>query len=792
MTIALLSLSLGLGLVIAQLGLVNGVWIRGLPYDDADRMVQIRRIRAQGDQRAENLPIDHLLDYQTQQTTLEAFYGVATAPLNIVHHDQGISVFGAYITPGLFKCLGVRPFMGRRLQDSDLQGQDGEVVILGFDLWNSDLQADPDILGKSLVIEGKPRIVVGVMPRGFRFPFTKDCWMPLTAEAVTEDTGWQRYMSGYGKIRPGATLRDVKTEYSRFVQDFATPPGLDDVKYREARVRPLIDIYVDDYMRGVLYMMTFTAVMVLLVASANVSNLLLARMIKRGPELSIRGALGAGRRHIIQQILGECLCLGAFSLIIGWALAWGIRWILRFYLSQFYWADFMHITFDLRHQVFVLGVALVVTLAAGIYPAIRASQMRLQEGIKEGTRSSTHKGMNLFAQLLIVAQIAFSFALLSTCGLLMHSVYQYHNSSRQFQDKEIVCAWLGINVQAYGALEKRWAYFQSVIQRVEASPLVEKAALTSHWGYDETDVFVVHVSGTEYASPDDYPKTHFAVVSENYFDLLGVPLLQGENFRDAQANFVFHKDQPTAGVCIVNESFARKYWPDEPSPLGQYVYWQQLELRVVAVVPDLHMEGTSDSFRRLDDPSGIYVLQAQGGWTNLLIYARTNGPATEAVPELRRIMRSIDPTQRVTDVLPFPAFMGQYTEFEDFLVDTFMFIGLAALIISLTGIFSVISYLLEQRRNETAIRLAVGALPHSLLAKALLGTLWKIALGLLFGMLGFNYLSKLFEQSLLVKVSPVGPMLVIACLLLLICITAAAIPTIRMLRMNQAKTLREN
>jgi len=792
MTIALLSLSLGLGLVIAQLGLVNGVWMRGLPYDDADRLVQIQRIRAQGDQRPENLPIDHLLDYQARQTSLEAFYGVATAPLNIVHHDQGISVFGAYITPGLFECLGVSPLMGRSFEEQDLQGLDGDVVIIGFDLWNSDLQADPDIIGKSLIIEGKNRIVKGVMPRGFRFPFTKDCWMPLTAEAIFQDTGWQRFMGGYGKMRPEASLLDVKTEYSRLVQEFPTPPGLDDVKYREARVRPLIDLYVDDYMKGVLYMMTFTAVMVLLVASANVSNLLLARMIKRGPELSIRGALGAGRRHIIQQILGECLLLGAFSLLIGWALAWGIRWILRFYLSQFYWADFMRISFDLKHQFMVLAVALLVTLAAGIYPAFRASQMRLQEGIKEGTRSSTHKGMNLFSQLLIVAQIAFSFALLSTCGLLMNSVYQYHHGNRQYQDKEIVCAWLGVNVQAYGDLQKRWAYFQDVIHRVEESPLVEQAALTSHWGYDETDVFVVHVSGTEYSSPDDYPKTHLAVVSENYFELLDIPVLQGESFRDAQVNFNIREGEPTPSVAMVNESFARQYWPNEASPLGQYVYWQNLELRVVGIVPDLQMEGTSDTFRRLNDPSGIYILQAQGAWTNLLLYARTYGPAAEAVPELQKIMTSIDPTQRVTDVLPFHALMAEWTEFEDFLVNTFMFIGIAALIISLTGIFSVISYLLEQRRSETAIRLAIGALPGAMLAKALLSTLWKIALGLLLGMLGFNYLSKLFEPSLLVKVSPIGPMLVIAVLLLIICLIAAAIPTIRMLRMNLAKTLRED
>jgi predicted permease len=788
--VIVLTLALGIGADTAIFSIVNASLLRPLPYGEPDRLVQVEARRG-----ADDLGVSWLdyLDWQAQSRAFEdlAYFQEARIHLGL---REGAEAAGAVMATGnLFSVLRVQPVLGRGFLPEETRPGAAKVAVISEELWTGRFGGDPQVLGQTVRIEGESHAIVGVMPRGFHFPSNADLWVcvePLERENRNPRT--VRGMEVVGRLKPGVSLEAAQADLRAVAAGLAR-------QYPESNARvevlpiPLRDRWVGD-VRTSLLLLLGACGFLLLIACANVANLLLARAVARQREISVRTALGAGRSRLVRQLLTESLVLAGLGGAAGLAFAsWGTHALLRTLISASpaQLPAWIRVETDATVLAFAVGVSLIVGLLFGLAPILPATRADLLSTLKEGGRGTDGGGSRQVRHLLVVSEVALALLLLLGAGLTMKSLVRLWSVHPGFESDGVLT--LTARFPFYGTedVTTRAALYRQALERIGSLPGVEAVGantdlpLTGTEAWHRTD-FLLPEQSPEEAQLN--PKANLQRVTPGYFQALGIPLLRGRAFADATET----EEAPRS--ILVSRAFAERLWPGK-DPVGRRVVVgrnpsRRKEWTVAGVVGDVRHQG-------LDRDGGldIYVPFVQFPSSEALTFV-LRGPADPAAlasltDAARAEIRSVSAELLVESAAPLERLVASVLWRPRLWGALFGAFSAVALLLAAVGIYGVMSFTVGQRTREIGLRMALGA-GRAAVARLVLGqglrlTLAGIGIGLISALLLGRFLAGLLYQ---VEPTDLPTWLGISLLLAAVSLAATWIPTRRATRIDPMVALR--
>ncbi|MGH7460646.1 MAG: ABC transporter permease, partial [Longimicrobiales bacterium] len=636
--ISILALTAGIGLTTTMFSIVYGALFRGLPFDEPDRIMHVERSNQRQGFNSLEVPIHDYRDWVAQQRSFEALGAFYQGTVNLSGTEKPERLEGAFMSANAFQVLRVQPFMGRAFRaGDDLPGADG-VLLLGYDVWQTRFNADPNIVGKSIRANGMPMTIVGVLPQKFRFPFQQQIWLPIRLDPLKIARGQGTTLEVFGRLRDGVSQQQASTELNAIAQrlELAYPESNRDIR---AVIKPFTEEYIGAEPRTLLMTMMIAVIFVLLIACTNVANLLLGRAILRSKEVGIRTALGASRWRLITQFLTEALVLSSAGAMLGLVIAQvGIRLFNNAIVAS-QPPSWIIIKLDGMALTFVLGVTLLTTIFAGLIPALQASRAQITDVLKDESRGASSFRLGRISRGLVVFEIALSCGLLVAAGLTIKSVVKLRNVDLGFESNRLFTARVGLDEAGYAADERQLRFFEDLLPRLQALPGVQSATLASSVPGSGPGSYTFAVEGQSYERAQDYPMAGWTAVVPGYFQTLGLNVLDGRdiNTLDRTGNMP---------VVLVNQSFARKFYPNQ-SAIGRRIRLgdsdsSQPWLTIVGIVPDAMPAQLND-----DRGEGIYVPFAQDPERFMFIVARTSGEPLGITTAVRDAVAAIDADQPI-------------------------------------------------------------------------------------------------------------------------------------------------
>jgi predicted permease len=759
--IAVITLGLGVGANTVIFSFFNGILLRPLPFQQPERLVLLDEIATSRGGASLGVSLQNYLDWRAQNRVFSDLGVYQDITFTLTGAGDAEELPGTFTSYRLFELLGVAPQLGRTFTPEEMQPACHRVVILSHGLWQRRFGGDPKILGRAITLVDRAWVVVGVMPPGFKFPAAAEFWMPLA-----HGQRWPRSMYGIGaiaRLKPGVTIEQAQSEMSliahRLAEQYpATNAGLD------VSVKGLRDHLVKDYRRG-LWILLGAVGSVLLIACANVANLLLARATARQREMAVRAALGAGRFRIVRQMLCESLLLGALGGVAGMSLAWvGLDLLLAALPAELpFWMKF---NVDGRVLAFTLAASLLTSMIFGAAPAWQAARIDLIEALKDGGRSVAGGSRNRLRRLLVVAQIALALILLAGAGLMMRSFLHLQQARLGFNPDNVLT--LRVTVPGIGYRGSSAPFFHQLVERVNALPGVEVAGAIIPLplsGIDESWDGILTVEGQSTLSFGQAPRITFARITPHYFRTMEIPLLTGRAFTDADT-----RDTPQ--VAIIDERLAREYWPNE-SPLGKRIRaglpdsnanWHT----VVGVVGTIQHERLNAAPRKL---AYVPSLQNPTGFQTLTV--RSHMPMESLIAAVNNVVKEMDPNLPITHVATMREVTAESIWQPRLYAILFAVFAVVALTLAAVGIYGVMSYAVTARTNEIGIRMALGAERRHVL-KLVVGQGMALAVGGVgVGLAGGLLLTRLMK-TLLFGVSATDPLTFVGVSLLLLSVAMLA------------------
>ncbi len=731
---AILTIGLGVGLTTQTFSAVYGSILRGLPVPGQERLMALDENRLDLGIESTEMSIHDFLDLRREQTSFEDVAAFYQGTVNLAGDDGLPERFaGAYVSANALAHLGVRPALGRVFLPGEDAPDAPPAVVLGFDLWQNRFGGDPRVLGRALRVNGESAEVLGVMPPGFRFPFNEDLWLTYRMDPASLPRGAGEDLDVFGRLREGVSMEAACAELESIAAGLAA-------RFPETNrgvgmgLQPYELRFMPRPIRAVMWLMLISTFGVLLIACANVANLLLARATVRTKEVAIRTAMGASRFRVVRQLMVESAVLACLGGALGLFLsAWGMKIYNAFAagIDRPFWID---PRIDLPVLLFSLGATAVASLAAGIVPALRASGVRIGETLKDQGRGSSSLRLGRFSTGLVVSEIAVSAAILVGAGFMIQSVINVARVDLGFDPSNVLTGRIALFESQYPSAQARDQFFTRLKERLEAEPGVVSVALGSHLPGLGSFTYYLGVEGKAYADDRDYPSVNASIVGTDYFRTFGVRPSEGRDFRrpEVQAG-----GEP---VVVVNRSFADRYL-GAGSPLGRRIRLglsgsEQPWMRVVGVVPDLHVGGgvggLGDDRRR---PEQIYLPRGYSDPRRVALALRTVGPPEALAPRLRTIVAELDPNLPVYDLTSESQALTEATwAFRLFGVQFTVF-GTLALFLAAVGLYGVMAFSVNQRRREMGVRMALGAERMSIVRLVLNRGVRQLGVGMAVGLL---------------------------------------------------------
>jgi putative ABC transport system permease protein len=783
-TIAVLTLALGIGANTAIFSVIQAVLLRPLPYDNPDRIVMLVESNpGKGFPRFSVSPPNYV-DWRNQASAFQSMASVSRGDFTYTGGAEPERLGGANVAAPFFSVMGVKPLIGRTfLPEDDVVGRAG-VVVLSYGLWAQRFGSDPQVIGKSLTLDGRPYRVVGVMQNGFQYPRGADLWVPSEFDQQSLGPGARgaHYIRVLARLKSGVSIDQAQAEMASLSQRLEQQYPKTNSGWTST-VISLNEITVGA-IRPTLLVLFGAVGFLLLIACANVANLLLARAAGRQREIAVRFSLGASRLRIARQLLTESILLSAIAAACGLLLAeWAVRALRTLPPSNLPRAA--TIGLDLPVLGFAAAIAIVTGLLFGVAPALQVTRSAPAETLKEGGRSST-AGRQGVRSALVVLETTLALMLLIGSGLLWKSFVRLQTVDPGFQYKNVLTAGVALPESKYSTGVPQIQFVDQLLERLQSVQGVREAAAASGNPMEESNLdFAFATRELQALSPADQPSAGYYVVSPNYFHILGIPLLVGRYF--AQEDSI-----GTPRVAIISQSVAERFFHDK-SPIGQTIFIgagapteKPLWREIVGVVGDVKDDGLGEAATMT-----VYEPVRQIGWRDLRVFVRSDSNPSRFVGALRSQVLAIDKDQPVADIFTGDELISQaitQPQLRTLLLS--LFAGLALLLASL-GIYGVMSNTVAQRTHEIGVRMALGAGQSSVLRLVLGNGMRLTLLGIVLGTAGAFALTRLMK-GFLFHVTPTDPatFVEVALFLFLVALLASYIPARRATRVDPVIALR--
>ena len=778
---AIVVAALGIGATTAAFTMVDHVLVRPFPFAHPDRLVKLWEDHpTQGFHRWELSPANYR-DWKRMSASFASFGAYRGILANLVGQGEPQYVAGASLTAELLPMLGVQPLLGRVFSpEDDREGAPG-TLLLSYGLWQDSFGADAAVLGRKLLVDGQPYIIIGVMPQSFHFP-DRDAriWTAMRFGPHDFEDRLNCYIYGIARLKPGVRIDQAQAEMGAITGQLAAAYPREILHIGATVVRLRDD--VSPQSRLMLNALLGAALCVLLIACANLANLLLARAMARRRELSVRAAMGAGRERLVRQMLTESLILAVLGGALGVLIAnLSLPLLVRLVPVSLPIAEVPSV--DLRVLLFAIVLTCATGVGFGVVPALRVGRGADANGLREGTREGGGRRERL-RSALVIAEVAGSLALLVSSGLLIRALWRVRSTDPGFRSDHILTLRTALPMPKYEATARREQFYQGVLSSARQIPGVEGAAYTSFLPLVlRGGMFPVEIAG----HPQDLANRQFAslrFVTPGFFSLLGIPLRLGRDATESDT-----RDAPW--VAVVSQSFADHYWPGQ-NPLGRHFNFAFGDRTVAGVVADIRYAG----LERTGAPQ-VYLpyRQVQDGavpwYAPKDLVVRTSGDPEAIAPALRRIVREMDSEQPISDVRPLADIVDAETGARSVQLWALGAFAAVAFLLAGIGIHGLLSFAVSQRVQEIGVRVALGAKPGDILAMVLRQGLLLATAGIILGLAG-AYAAGTAMQALLAGVRPSDSITFASALALTLAMTIAGslAPAIRAVRVDPLTAIR--
>ena len=781
--VAILAIALGVGANTTIFSVVNTVLLRPLPFAESEKLVKVLTTDAKRGRNDLPTSFPNFTDWREQNGTFEHMTAYSEASATLAGSDMPEQIYGVAATSDMFPLLGVKTFLGRPFLPEEEKPGSAPVAVISYGLWQRRFGSDRKLVGQQVMLDGKSTTIVGVMPPGFKFPLDAEkteIWSPLDPTSEMNKSRGSRYLDVVARLKAGATMQQAQSDMDAIARRLEEQYQGNNM----GRGIRLVSLYEDTVgnVRPALLVLLAAVGCVLLIACANVANLLLARSAARHKEIAVRTALGASRWRIIRQLLTESVLLSSVGGISGLLLAmWGVDVLLKLIPSSV--PRTQEIAMDARVLGFTLAVSLLTGIVFGLAPALQASRLNLNESLKEGGRGSTEGWRrNRVRSLLVVSEVALSLMLLIGAGLLIKSFQRLRDINPGFNPDRVLTMSLVLPEAKYDEAEKQSLFFQQLVGKASQLPGVESVGLIHPLplgGSHTTTTFTIE--GRPPLAPSDQLNANTRAVSTDFFRAMGIPLIKGRVFTEKDSG-----DAPK--VMLVNETLARRFFAGE-DPIGKraIVYPFKEPCEIVGIVGDV-------KHRSLDTEAGpeFYLSYLQSPQPEMSLVARTTSSDPAGLANtIQSTVLQLDKDQPVSDVKTMNQLLGESTasrRFNMLLLGIFAFI---ALVLASVGIFGVMSYTVTQRTHEIGIRMALGAQVRDVFKLVVGQGMILVLIGVSLGTLGAFAVTRLMS-SLLYGVSATDPLTFVGVALLLAAIAflACLIPARRATKVDPMVALR--
>lgn len=781
--VAVLALALGIGANSAIFSVVNTVLLRPLPYKNPGRLVMLWE-EATHLGFPKNTPSPaNFIDWRAQNTVFEAMAAMVERSFNLTGVGEPERFDGRRVSANLFDLLGVQPQLGRAFRaEEDKPGS--RVVILSNGLWQHRFGGDPRVIGQAVSLNGESYTVIGVMPGSFQFPTRRDqLWVPLAFDAKEAASRGNHFLEVIARMKPGVTLQQAQAEMSTIAARLAQQYPEENLRVGSV-VTALQEQVVGDIKPALLVLLGAVG-FVLLIACANVANLLLARAAARQKEIALRLALGAGRSRLTRQFLTESVLLAVIGGAVGLLLSIAGLRVLKTFIPDTI-SQAQAISIDAKVLVFTGLVALVTGIIFGLAPAMQVSHLDINDTLKEGGRDAAGgtRG-NRIRALLVIGEIAVSFVLLMGAGLLINSFMHLRNLHPGFRANHLLTMKIPLSEVKYPDKERRSPFYAEVLRRVQALPGVQSAAVAGNLPltYDG-DSMPIGIEGRTDPPPDQRPDVILRVVGPGYFSTMGIPLVRGRDFSEQDK-------ADSARVVIVSEKTARHFWPGEnpigkrlkPGSTSRNIPW----IEIIGVVKDVRQNDfVSEPKMQMYMP-----YQQLNSFAPNALVVRTNVEPLSLTGAVRNAIWAVDKDQPVSNLRSMDEIVSEAVARQRFSMLLLGIFAALAMVLAAVGIYGVMSYSIAQRTREIGLRIALGAQKSDVLKMILRQGLRFVAAGLAIGLAASFVLTRVMA-SLLFGISATDPATFVSISLVLIAVAllASYIPAVRAMKIDPMLALR--